>query len=1352
MNYPVNLKKVIYTSVVPVECGSERGTAFFVAPDTLLTARHIVVDSALNNESVIVKTEKQVLCDVDYITGAGEPLDVVLLKCKDYQQYDHLNLLADVFNENRQLTIIGYPKELGNCSDIISIDVQDRLNTKKEDYDTMVVRTDALPFTSYKGFSGSPVLNEKGSVIGVALQQYGNSIGYISVKSIAELLEKKGVGVSHDWQSEDFSPLGRGTSQRQVEKAISYAALRYNRELHVADDDLDREIDFFAERKIQNDIESELQRIEGIALSGNLNLGNCLNGYKKGEYEDLYQLLSEWKAKNNTTTPLKVENFFKNEFEKILPLNEKRKMASVSIVKLKGKAGIGKTHYICATAERLSKQQNVYLLFGSQFVENRDFETQLYELMGIGEQNLEKFNEAMEQEASNAIIMIDALNEGATENFWNMAMLRMSNTLKANHYIKLIVTFRDDEKFDLQVYCRPITLDGFGSKTNEAIEKYFKHYQIADEDGNLRGKFKNEFNEPLFLSIFCQVAHWDIKYMTGNFSYSDLFHEYIKYRNDIVSKGVDEDSHRNVTEKALMKYANYSLYYKNCNDIPRQKARFYADQICRNRTWSHNLLHWLLKENLMLPTGYEGETLMFGYQKMGDFLMADVFKRIKMTDKAKVDFILEKGSRSEYSSYRRFIIALLSEWDLTPELLEDKKSKNESMVRLILASLRHNSKSNETILAWMQRNSIYTLQILHDFFSYLPLTIFMDAHHVLKGMDMADRDKIWSVMVNDVYSRRYDEARLERFIDILYDKTSNEDLKKVVILLCWMCTTPHPFVRGKVMRRLVPLFEGNNSMVSFSLDEFHDCNDPYVVQVCVCAIYGYLLRKHEAKISAEIAEKVLLYFYQNNHAPEDILVRQWTMLILALADELNANSEYFHQIRPPFSSENPFASIKDGKRNIGEDYFGTSKGSWKMHQTLYGFSDFKRYILGSNSHDVSYVFVKKDNKTVEAIPLVDIMQLIANIAKHDFGWNDELGKLDDHVYSEGRYNNVTERYGKKYLWLALYKADALLSDCYEVVDESRCVFSPELKDLEPIPYPWHTREYSRIDPTILDKKDAVSYTSFQTSDIENVENISDELWLSKDYPVQEPRLKVTDIDGSEWIVLTCYDGHKTDSEEDTVKDLFLFTNAAFVKNNELEIFKDWAKDQNFYGRWMPERRNGSIEYLWNEYPWALTYKRTLRDMEDFHREYKGNPFTLCLSYEAQLQEEWIGLDENEISLREASMPEHRVMNSLNLYTAERGVVRDKADNTIVTRNFAIGKMNGLVMRKEYLEKYLSENDMTLVFYSLGEKYVRGRDSYLNIGNRHDLSGAFYYVNGGIKDIQPMHISNTLNNNNIKDEE
>ena len=196
-----------------------------------------------------------------------------------------------------------------------------------------------------------------------------------------------------------------------------------------------------------------------------------------------------------------------------------------------------------------------------------------------------------------------------------------------------------------------------------------------------------EFKEPLFLSMFCMVAHRNTRFLFGHFTYSDLFHEYIKYRNEIVSKGVDEDPHCNVTEQALMKFANYSLYYNKCDDISRKKARHYTDLICRGRMWSNSLLNWLLKENLVLATGHEGENIMFGYQKMGDFLMADIFKQNKMSEEAKINFVLEKGCKREDFSYRRFLTALLSDWELTPKLLEMEKSKQ--MCSLILKNLYH---------------------------------------------------------------------------------------------------------------------------------------------------------------------------------------------------------------------------------------------------------------------------------------------------------------------------------------------------------------------------------------------------------------------------------------------------------------------------------------------------------------------------------------------------------------------------------------------------------------------------------------------------------------------------------------
>lgn len=1340
MKYPIDIRKAIYASVVPVRCDNERGTAFFVAPDTLVTARHIVAQNAVNGVPVIISTDNQVLCDVEYIAEEGVNVDIVLLRCKDYQQEDYLKLLAAEFNEDRQLTIVGYPKEFGNCSDIISVEVQDRLGNRKEDYDTTVVRTDSLAFTSYKGFSGSPVLNEKGSVIGITVNQLGGSLGYVSIKSLAARLEEHGTIVSKDWQSEDFSPCGRGSSQRQVEKAVGYAALRYNRNLHVGNSDFDEEVNMFALRQYRLDKEKDVKKIEYKAI---ISFGKELVKYRKGDYDILFTMLRIWRNNNPNKEKWspKIKDFYRDEYPKLQPLIDKWRLGKNQIVLAKGKAGMGKTHYVCATAERLCKEMNVYLLFGGRFSEDQDFEAQLCSMMGIGENALQKLNDKMIEENSNALIIIDALNEGATEYFWNVAMKRMETLLKLYDRLKLLITYREDENFDLSIPCSIIELRGFEANTNEAIQKYFAYYQIEDSDGEIQKRYFAEFNEPLFLSMFCVVANCDFRFTMGDFSYSELFHQYIKYRNDIVSKGVDEDSHRNVTEKALMKFANYSLYYNQCSDISRQKARHYADQICRNRVWSNNLLNWILKENLMLTTGRNGETLMFGYQKMGDFLMADIFAHNKMTDKNKVDFVLEKGTRREDASYRRFIIALLSEWELTPQLLERKIATK--MHHLILASLRHHGKNNQAILKWMQNNNIFSVRILHDFLQDLTLEVFMVAHHVLKSADMAHRDKAWSTMVNKEYSHRLDAQRFADFIAIIPREDTDEGWSKVVILLCWMCTSPHPYVRGAIMRKLVEIFGNKPQMALFALSQFFDCNDPYVVQVVTCAIYGYLLRKRDAKDANEIADLILQFFYQDHKAPKDILVRQWTMLSLALADELNGAITHFEAIRPPFASESPYDLVVDKAKSINDKYFGESKGSWKMYETLYGFSDFRRYIIGTNSRSNSDVFLTKDGDSVQTLPLADIILMVANIAKNDFHWNDELGKLDDNVYSEGRYNNLTERFGKKYLWLALYKADALLSDHFKVADGCNYLFSPTENDIEPTPYPWHTREYSRIDPTILNASDAQAYTSFQADELEDVQSETNEQWMSKEHQIPKPRLMLKDTDGSEWIVLTCYDGYRLDAEEDTVKDLFLFSNAAFIKYIDLDFWGRWAAMLNFYGRWMPERRNGSIDYLWNEYPWAETYKRTLRDVDDWENPGKGATFKINLSYEAQLQEEWIGLDETEMFLKEVSMPNHFVMEALNLYTAERGVIRAKSDNTIVARNFSIGKMNGLAMRKEYLDQYLSDNNRALVFYSLGEKYIIQKGTYQSIGQRYDLSGAYCYHDKSFEEIQPMHISNTL---------
>ena len=102
--------------------------------------------------------------------------------------------------------------------------------------------------------------------------------------------------------------------------------------------------------------------------------------------------------------------------------------------------------------------------------------------------------------------------------------------------------------------CQPFStlgkLKGFEDKVKQAIDKYFGYYEI-DVSSNLIQKYYKEFNEPLFLSIFCQVFQHNQFIDEGRLTYSLIFRLYIYFRNNIISEKVDEDPHLNVTYKYL---------------------------------------------------------------------------------------------------------------------------------------------------------------------------------------------------------------------------------------------------------------------------------------------------------------------------------------------------------------------------------------------------------------------------------------------------------------------------------------------------------------------------------------------------------------------------------------------------------------------------------------------------------------------------------------------------------------------------------------------------------------------------------------------------------------------------------
>lgn len=237
--------------VVPVFGGNYvSGTAFFVSPTHLLTAGHVIAEYILDKEAMVavVVEEEYKVCRV--LVHQAIP-DVAVLECVDYACPKEfvLPLLACKFKENTDLLIVGYPRELGNGVDYFGVTVKN--SRKKADlkggFDRMVVRTDSFGFNSYEGFSGSPVINDFGMVVGIETDQLYYSLGYLSIAAIKALVEREtGISIEENDDLYDNTSYGLRRSYNHIrEHTADMLKTRYNDKVHVENEGVEKTIQRF---------------------------------------------------------------------------------------------------------------------------------------------------------------------------------------------------------------------------------------------------------------------------------------------------------------------------------------------------------------------------------------------------------------------------------------------------------------------------------------------------------------------------------------------------------------------------------------------------------------------------------------------------------------------------------------------------------------------------------------------------------------------------------------------------------------------------------------------------------------------------------------------------------------------------------------------------------------------------------------------------------------------------------------------------------------------------------------------------------------------------------------------------
>ena len=183
--------EIAHKAVWKIENPSSRGTAFFIAPNQVVTNFHVI--SSMYDDSVVDKKfffnvdkyrplsdfyleqgEKRV--NLRKVLYASALYDLAILETEE-EVSDYLSMSEEY--PSGRLFVLGYPQGVQQA-----LIYSGEYGIIENDYDYTLAMSD---IGEYKGFSGGPVLDEKKKVIGVLNQSIDNLFYVIKVSKLEEL-------------------------------------------------------------------------------------------------------------------------------------------------------------------------------------------------------------------------------------------------------------------------------------------------------------------------------------------------------------------------------------------------------------------------------------------------------------------------------------------------------------------------------------------------------------------------------------------------------------------------------------------------------------------------------------------------------------------------------------------------------------------------------------------------------------------------------------------------------------------------------------------------------------------------------------------------------------------------------------------------------------------------------------------------------------------------------------------------------------------------------------------------------------------------------------------------------------
>lgn len=1068
-----------------------------------------------------------------------------------------------------------------------------------------------------------------------------------------------------------------------------------------------------------------------LAFQQEIKAGNAANGAGMHDSTEAH----ENQARLIDDIPLIASSCFEEVFDAVQML-EPIAEADIHIL---GKAGVGKTHMVTHLCdERIAAGLPAILLRGIRFASNASsVEAQLRSLLDIAtcyswDDFLGALSSAAEAYHVRIPLVIDGLNEAAFvhagSSIWTTELPRLVQHVSEYRSILLVTTCRDTYRDAFWPGGLPQnSLQAQGFDEDElplAFDKYLEHFKIK-VDGP--AAHMSQFRHPILLRMFCECINADRQCQksvrAAEYSLYRVFETYLEKTDREVCLRLGLHLNSGFLSTSLEKIADW-LWENKSRSIPLSDLTLLLDgALLTDLDWWRSKTSAVLEDGLLIcrTASSSGEIVYFTYDLFGGYLIAASMLQHHAKDLrefvnsiATTMALFEKNGQVLHplaDDISRCLAALLPPHTshYLHDLTDNDIALDVSVAALFELSTQFINRQCTNLVtrifadtekrAWLLEKATSTwCQPNHPFNGVFWSDLLMQ-------LPMPERDLSWT---EHVRANRHDyEITVERFRDIC-ERHNVEQISEEAWLplgarqALWILTSTVRPLRDKATRALY--WYGRQLPEDFLvlLKDAMEIDDPYISERMLAAAYGVAMARQFDFDDPSFTDSILPNFARliydqmfavgSPHSTTHILARDYARRLIVAANNHHPNLLSLHEtmrITPPFHD----GGIRSwGHRGDEEE---------EPEETIEPLqTDFANYTLGTLVEGRSnYDFDNPEYKIVRGNVLWRIYQL--GYSSQRFGDIDRAIARRQWQSTESEDGRRTERYGKKYSWIAYYELAGFREDNRSPSDLSRVGRIWDV-DIDPS-FPIELQQLRHIQS---------DYLGDRVAPVEE--------WIEEgDIPDLQPYFVVDELIGHQgpWVLL---DGYVTQEDNDANRRLFIFPRSFVVKKGHANRFATWLAAQSLGGRWLPEVIEDYLTYA-GEIPWSDTFPTN--GLTTVERLPRGSPamqptvgdrstgFQVLIPVRKNCWEQQHSVIAPH---RNVTVPAREIADCLDLCGQPQTFDLFERSGQRASVSFSYGDLwhsgHKLVyLRSDLLDRFLSETGNSLVWAIWGERGFYSRD-------------------------------------------